>query len=50
MQKKMKSIPVYLLAEEFNKGIAIGKMPYDGLQSSEKADYSHRHDYHIFFW
>lgn len=47
---KKKSIPVKLLANEFNSGLFIGKYlshDYDP-QQMEETDYSHRHDFHIF--
>jgi len=48
MPKKTKSIPVNPLAEEFDAGIAVGKISSGNLDSFDEAGHSHRHDYHIF--
>lgn len=48
MTKKRKHIPVNPLAEEFDAGIAIGRISHGHVQSLEDGSHSHRHDYHIF--
>ncbi|PLK43954.1 helix-turn-helix domain-containing protein [Emticicia sp. TH156] len=48
MSDKSKSIPLKYLAKKFDKGIAVGKLPFDDLQLSEEAEHSHRHDFHFF--
>jgi|GEM_PF-1878271 len=47
MPKKTKSIPLNLL-EEFDAGIAIGRISTHNLDSFEKADNAHRHNFHFF--
>jgi len=44
----MKSIPVNTLDDEYQTGIAIGKISSDSLQLFDEAGHSHRHDYHTF--
>ncbi len=49
MHKKIKSIPVNLMAEDFVAGIAIGKATVKDLRTFKELEQSHRHDYHLFF-
>lgn len=49
MPKKIKSIPVNTMADMFGAGVAIGRASIKDLQTFERAEQSHRDDYHIFF-
>jgi AraC family transcriptional activator of pobA len=49
MRIKVKSIPVHTMTESFGTGIAIGKASVEDISAFDKAAYSHRDDYHIFF-
>lgn len=48
MRKKISSIPLKELSEEFDKGIAIGKIISDLSIKEKDTQYSHRHNYHFF--
>jgi AraC family transcriptional activator of pobA len=48
MGTKSSSIPVKPLAKEFDKGIAVRKISFDGIQLFEQTEHSHRHNYHFF--
>ena len=48
MSKKISSIPLKELSEEFDKGIAIGKIISDLAIKEKDTQYSHRHNYHFF--
>lgn len=49
MRKKIKSIPVNNMAEEFGAGIAIGRASIKDLEVFREAGQAHRDDYHLFF-
>ena len=49
MPKKVQSIPLNTMADMFGAGVAIGRASIKDLQTFEKAEQSHRDDYHIFF-
>jgi YesN/AraC family two-component response regulator len=49
MPKKAQSIPLNTMADMFGAGVAIGRTSIKDLQTFEKAEQSHRDDYHIFF-
>lgn len=49
VRKKVKSLPLNIMADKFNAGIAIGRATIKDLQTFEEAAHSHRDDYHFFF-
>lgn len=49
MKNQHDLIPVKKLPEEFKTGIALGKIDQGCAHPLDKADSSHRHDYHLFF-
>lgn len=49
MVNKHDIIPVKKLPQEFKMGIALGNIDHGCAHPLDKADSSHRHDYHLFF-
>lgn len=54
MRKKIHSIPVNRMADDFNTGIVIERLSFDDLSIADKANFeeenqAHRHDRHSFF-
>jgi AraC family transcriptional activator of pobA len=49
MRKKIKSLPINTMVDQFNGGISIGSAIIKHLQVFEVAAHSHRDDYHLFY-
>jgi AraC family transcriptional activator of pobA len=49
MRKRIKSIPVNTMDDQFNGGISIGRANIEHLQFFEVAAHSHRDDFHLFY-
>lgn len=42
------TIPVNTIGENFDAGIAVGRMQSNNLRDFKEAEYAHRHDFHFF--